>query len=345
MGAMLLLLCLPLSACGGDQGQTAELFAMDTVMTLTAYGGDADAALTEAQREINGLEALLSRTRPDSEISRINAAPAGELVPVGQAVWQLLDRAQRLGAATGGAFDITIAPVASAWGFTEQAYRVPSQEELAELLTHVGAGQLSLNQDQRRVSHEAGVKIDLGGIAKGYASDRVADIFARHQLPSAVVSLGGNVYVRGTKPDGKPWKVGIQDPKASERYLGVLKLTDAFAITSGGYQRYFEQNGKIYHHIIDPKTGYPADSGLTSVTVVADCPYDGQDSQNGALCDAYSTALFVMGEEKALDFWRESDGAFQLVLVTADGRVLVTAGLADKFEQEKDTGYAYEIIS
>ena len=120
----------------------------------------------------------------------------------------------------------------------------------------------------------------------------------------------------------------------------MLELTDAFAVTSGGYQRYFEQNGKQYHHILDPATGYPADSGLASVTVVAPA-----DQWNGTMCDAYSTALFVMGEERALDFWRDHQSAFELVLVTGDGRVVVTGGLADRFTPVEDSGYAYETVS
>ena len=137
--------------------------------------------------------------------------------------------------------------------------------------------------------------------------------------------------------------VGIKDPRDPDNanaFAAVLNLTDAYAVTSGSYQRYFEQDGETYHHIIDPATGYPADSGLTSVTVVADSA-DG----NGTMCDALSTALFVMGEEKALDFWRSGQYDFQLVLVTEDGRVVVTEGLTDVLTEIDDNGYAYEIVS
>ena len=191
--------------------------------------------------------------------------------------------------------------------------------------------------------------MDLGGIAKGYASDWVEAALRRNGAQRAMVYLGGNVLVLGTKADGSPWRVAVQDPADTSAYAGVLALTDAFAVTSGGYQRYFEENGVRYQHILDPKTGYPAESGLTSVTVVAAANGPDYDSDtpapgNGAMCDAFSTALFVMGEEKALNFWRTSGYDFGLVLVTEDGRVLVTEGLADRFEQTEGSAYRYESI-
>ena len=163
-----------------------------------------------------------------------------------------------------------------------------------------------------------------------------------------MISLGGNVYVRGSKPDGSAWRVAVQDPSDSSSYVGVLKLTDAFAVTSGGYQRYFEENGVRYHHIIDPATGSPAENGLISVTIVADA--NGDDAKdntpgNGTMCDAFSTALFVMGTDKAEEFWRTGKYPFGMVLVTSDGRVLVTSDIADRFEEAEGSGYSYEVVS
>ena len=191
------------------------------------------------------------------------------------------------------------------------------------------------------VTLDEGTQIDLGGIAKGYASDRVAAIFTEHKVPRGLVRLGGNILAWGDRPDGAGWRIGIQDPADpdnSEALAGVLELKDAFAVTSGSYQRYFEEDGKTYHHIIDPATGYPADSGLTSVTVVAD-----RNTGSGTLCDALSTALFVMGEEQALEYWRSGAYDFQMVLVTEDGRVVATDGLKDCFEPLGE--YAYETVS
>ena len=185
-------------------------------------------------------------------------------------------------------------------------------------------------------------EIDLGGIAKGYASDKLEAIFEEHQVEHGMVELGGNILLIGSKPDGTAWRLGVQDPaKPNEAaYAAIVQLEDAFAVTSGSYQRYFEQDGKTYHHIIDPATGRPADSGLTSVTVVTD-----RGSGSGTMCDALSTALFVMGEEQALEFWRGSDYAFELILVTEDGRVVVTKGLEEALMETKESGYTYEIVS
>ena len=334
-----------LTGCGGtrdpDEAQESiQVIAMDTAMVLTAYGKESTRAVYDAEEEVRRLDALLSRTSGSSEISMLNGA-GGEMVPVGAEICTLIQTAGDFTEATGGAFDITIAPVVSAWGFTTDSYQVPDREALQTLLESVGMEHVHLSGGSARL--DPGTMIDLGGIAKGYTADRVAEIFQEHAVPRGKVELGGNILVIGDKPDGTAWRVGVQDPKHPDKADGlvcVLNLTDAFAVTSGSYQRYFEQDGKRYHHIIDPATGCPADSGLTSVTVVADSARG-----NGTMCDALSTALFVMGEDKALDFWRSGVYDFQLVLVTEDGRVVVTEGLKDGFVGMEESGYTYEFVS
>lgn len=339
------LLAVSLTACG-EKSAAKQVFAMDTVMQFTAYGKDREAAVKDAEAEMYRLEGMLSRTQADSEVSRLNSA--GGAFDSSEEVYRLISTAMEFTTATGGAFDITIAPVASAWGFTEDTFRVPGQDELEELLTHVGPQHIwrkdQLHDDGTyTVELDQGTQIDLGGIAKGYASDRAGAIFHQHGVTQGTITLGGNILALGTRPDGDPWRVGVQDPAKPDdgnALVGILHLTDAYAITSGSYQRFFEENGTIYHHILDPDTGYPADSGLTSVTVVA----DGEEG-NGTMCDALSTALFVMGEDKALDFWRSGVYDFDLVLVTADGRVVVTEGLAGRFTESEGSGYTYETAS
>ena len=334
-----------LTGCGGtrdpDEAQESiQVIAMDTAMVLTAYGKESTRAVYDAEEEVRRLDALLSRTSGSSEISMLNGA-GGEMVPVGAEICTLIQMAGDFTEATGGAFDITIAPVVSAWGFTTDSYQVPDREALQTLLESVGMEHVHLSGGSARL--DPGTMIDLGGIAKGYTADRVAEIFQEHAVPRGKVELGGNILVIGDKPDGTAWRVGVQDPKHPDKADGlvcVLNLTDAFAVTSGSYQRYFEQDGKRYHHIIDPATGCPADSGLTSVTVVADSARG-----NGTMCDALSTALFVMGEDKALDFWRSGVYDFQLVLVTEDGRVVVTEGLKDGFVEIEESGYTYEFVA
>lgn len=347
--SMIAALSLFLGGCGSSQAKpaTAELFAMDTVMKLSVYGDNRNAALKQAESEITRLESLLSRTDSSSEVSQLNQTASdpsrNHAVRVDGEVSNLIAAAQTYSDATGGAFDITIAPVVSAWGFTTDHYQVPSQDTLDALLPLVDSARIQVNGSEVRLGD--GQSIDLGGIAKGYASDRIADIFTDNQIPSGMISLGGNVYVRGSKPDGSAWRVAVQDPNDSSGFVGILNLTDAFAVTSGGYQRYFKQNGKTYHHIIDPVTGYPAENGLISVTIVDGADPDSKSpTGNGTMCDAFSTALFVMGTDRAVHFWRSGGYSFDMVLVTSDGRVLITPGIAKIFEKNQKSGYTYEVI-
>ena len=347
---LILTLCLCLTGCGKQTTEaTAQIFAMDTVMEIAAYCSKAEEAVQEAEGQIKALENKLSRTKADSDVSRVNHNGTTPTTGLTYGTRALLPAALEYRDATNGAFDITIAPVMDAWGFTGDSFRVPEQSELDTLLKKVNSDAIQmLGSPSDSVTLGEGQAIDLGGIAKGYTSDCVEAVFYDHEIENGKISLGGNVFVLGTKPDGSDWRVGIKDPRNESGLAAILSLRDAYAITSGGYERYFEENGKTYHHIIDPATGYPADSGLLSVTVVADA--NGPDQKwvqpgNGTMCDAFSTALFVMGEEQALDFWRNGGYDFDLVLVTEDGRVVITAGLADRFEEVKDSGYTYETVS
>lgn len=341
-------LALSLTGCFSVQDPNAahesiQVIAMDTPMVFTAYGEKSTKSVYAAEEEIRRLEALLSRTEADSAVSRLNL---GETVTVEPEIWAMLDSARRYADMTGGAFDITVAPIVSAWGFTTDSFQVPEQAEIDRLLQTVGNDHIHAQETPEgvAVTLDAGTQIDLGGIAKGYAADRTADIYREYAIPRGLARLGGNVLAWGDKPDGSAWRIGIQDPKRADLgdsgLAGVLEMKNAFAVTSGGYQRFFEAEGKTYHHIIDPATGAPSDSGLTSVTVIASA-----DPGNSTMCDALSTALFVMGEEQALDFWRSSGLEFELVLITADDRVVVTSGAAEDFELDTSSGYAYETVS
>lgn len=339
---------LLLTGCGAssvpqETPVSRQIIAMDTAMTFSVYGQGADDTVQAAVEEVQRLEGLLDRTDPDSQVSHLNSS-AGDTVTVEQEVYDLLDAAAKYSEETDRYFDMTVAPLMDAWGFTGDHQRVPSQTELTQLLPLVNSSLISL--DEGTVTLAEGQSVDLGGIAKGYASDCLAALFAQRQVERGWVSLGGNVLAWGTRPDGTPWKIGVQDPRHpdQERSVGLVGLENAFAVTSGGYQRYFEEDGTTYHHILDPHTGYPAQSGLISVTVVADVSA-GEGPGNGTMCDALSTALFVMGEERALEFYRSSGLDFDLILVTADDRVLVTEGIADSFTPEEGSGYDYETVS
>lgn len=343
-------LMLSMTGCSGKAAEE-QFFAMDTVIRLTAYGKKAEQAVNLGEECITEMENILSATLEDSDVSAINRA-GGEMTQVREETARLVEAAKQYTAATDGAFDITIAPVVTAWGFTTDSHQVPDEVTLERLLQVVDSSAMEAAQknDSWYVACGENQIIDLGGIAKGYVSDRMADIFAENGITGGTAALGGNVLAWGTKEDGSRWNVGVQDPAKpndAAALVGIVALENAFAVTSGGYQRYFEENGETYHHIIDPATGYPADSGLVSVTVVADCHTESLEGKpgSGTMCDALSTALFVMGEEKALEFRSGSEYDFDLVLVTADGRVVVTEGVAEAFAFNEESGYLYEIVS
>ena len=296
---------------------TAEstFFAMDTVMTLRLYEGGNEALLDQAGERVKELEHLLSVTDPDSEIYALNRDGAGPLSPETGA---LLASALELCGRTGGALDISAYPIVQTWGFTTGEYDVPSEETIAARLPLVDYTKVELGGTRAALAD--GMELDLGSVAKGYTGDVLSAYLWENGVTSATLDLGGNIQTIGAKPDGSPWRIGIRDPEGNGN-LGVVTVTDQAVVTSGGYERYFEEDGVHYWHIIDPKTGCPAKSGLISVTVIGD---------SGLTCDALSTALFVMGLDGALEHWRQHRD-FEAVLVSEDGSVTITAGLEGSF--------------
>ena len=342
---LLTIFALSLTACGetAAESETRTVYAMDTVMNLTVYGENAAAALESAEKELHTLdEAVLSRTAEGSELYALNTSN-GETVEYGadDILPALIETALTISDATEGAFDPTLAPVLDTWGFTKDEHRVPSADELKELLSHTGCGKVALEKtaDGWTVTLLDGAQLDLGGIAKGYAADLLRAQLEKEGVTSATLDLGGDVFVMGRKTDGSDWRIAVKDPADTESYLGVVSAADKFIVTSGVYERYFEENGVRYHHILDPKTGCPAESGLVSVTVLC---------ENGAWADALSTACFVLGPDGALalrDDLADQGTDFELILVTDDGRVLYTDGLADAFTPNDESGYTYEALA
>lgn len=330
------LLTVSLCGCGGTQESRLELFAMDTYMVITAEGGDTEESVKSVSREISRLENALSRTIDTSSVSRLNTEGSAVL---DEDTSSLLAAALTYSADTNGAFDVTIAPLVELWGITSDDPRVPSQEEIDALLPLVGSEHIHL--DGREATLDEDCAIDLGGISKGFASDKAADILSKSGTDRACANLGGNVYVY-SQSGRDAWNVAIQDPKEKDDYVCILSLTDHFVVTSGGYQRYFTgPDGTVYQHILDPKTGYPVQSDLLSASVIL--PRSG-DELAGTRADAYSTALYVMGESGAADFWR-AHRDFDMVLVTTDGRVVYTPGLASVFHEAEGVSYVCEQLA
>ncbi|MCD7958715.1 MAG: FAD:protein FMN transferase [Ruminococcus sp.] len=312
-----------------DISVSQDIFAMDTYMTITAYGDNADQAVDEAIALIEELDAQLSTGSDSSEITLINqngnrtlsAAPA-----------EILSRALEISEMTDGAFNPAMYPIMEAWGFPTQNYRVPTDDELESLLPLTNLDNMTFNETSGEVTLSTGMALDLGGIVKGYTSSQIMDIFTENGITSGIVSLGGNVQTLGTKTDGNLWRVALQNPDESADYLGVLEIDNKTVITSGSYERYFEEDGITYHHIIDPKIGYPADSGLQSVTIVSD---------DGTLADGLSTALFVMGLDEGITFWRSHSDEFDVIFYTTDNKLYVSQGLKNIFSSDS---YEWEII-
>lgn len=331
-----------LTACSSKEGQEnqaepqeANGFAMGTVVTQKVYGENGQAAMKEVMEKIEELESLLTFNAPEGDIHKLNEKAGEGLVQLNPETIEIMKKAQQIAEISQGAFDITIGPVIRSWGFGSGLERVPSEEELQELLPLVNYKDLII-EGQKAGLKRAGQMVDLGGIAKGYAGDVAIQIYKKHGIESGFINLGGNVVTLGSKPDGSPWVVGIRNPRPGadgEQIIGVIKVTDKAVVTAGDEQRYFEKDGQRYHHIIDPSTGYPAQSDLLSVTIISDSSFE---------ADALDTAVFILGLEKGRQLV-EQYGGVEAVFVTTDKKIYVTEGLKDNFQLVDETG-EYEYI-
>ena len=301
---LLILVFLLLCGCTQQPKTQKTIFAMDTVMDLQVWGADSQKAIEQIETLISEQESAWSVTRPDSIPGKLLAGQKPELTREQKA---LLETLSAMANRTRGLFDHCLYGVVDAWGFYDEAYRIPTDAEIQEGM--------------------AKKQLDLGGALKGYCGNRAVSLLASLDVDYALLNLGGNIQTYGTKADGTPWQIGIQNPDGGDP-AAVVSVTGTVAVvTSGDYQRYFALDGKRYHHIIDPRTGHPADSGLRSVTVIC---------SDGLTADCLSTALFIMGLEDAVQFWRESYD-FEAVFITTDGRICATEGAAV-------SGCEYEVI-
>ena len=314
-----------------NSAQTREFFAMDTFMSVKAYGVTSDSVLEETESEVKRLEKLLSVTDTESDIYKINSN-SGTAVQVSDDTVQLINKANDVSVKTNGATDISIYPVLKEWGFTTGEYKVPDESTLEELFTNVDYTKIQV--ENNTVTIPEGYAIDLGSIAKGYTGDKIIELLKENGVSSALVNLGGNVQTLGSKPDGSKWSVAIKNPTDQESQICIVKVRDKAVVTSGSYERYFTaDDGNRYWHILDPETGKPADNGLISVTIIGD---------SGTLCDSLSTSLFVMGTEKAIDYAKQNTD-IDVILVTDEMEIFITEDIADSVEMLNN--YSYSLIS
>ncbi|MBR6555915.1 MAG: FAD:protein FMN transferase [Clostridia bacterium] len=312
--AALSLLCAALCGCG-DNTRTITGFGLNTVVSVTVFDGD-EASLSDALVLLGELERRLSRTVDASEIARANRA-GGAPTAISDDTAELLRLALSFSELSGGKFDITVCPASSLWDFGAAEPAIPSSGALSEAVSRIGYEMVSLSGNTLTLS--GGAELDLGGIAKGYIADRIAEQLKAAEKERAIVNLGGNVVVFGGKADGTPFTVGIQKPfGASGETALTLCLTDGAVATSGTYERCFTRDGILYHHILDPETGMPASTGLSSVTVI---------TGSSAEADALSTVCFLLGETEGMALIEERTDT-EAVFIREDGSVLLSSGLS-----------------
>lgn len=298
-------------------------FLMDTIIEITAYGPKAEPAVKAAFAEFKRLHILTNNFDPDSQVSKVNQLAGQEKVKVDPDVFAMIKRSNELSDQLDGVFDVTIGPLVELWGIGRKGELVPTQAEIDRLLPLVNYHLMELDPAAETVYlPKKGMLIDLGGIAKGYATDKAIEILKAQGVTSALVNAGGDVRVIGKRPDGNPWRIGVQHPRKEAGVIAKMAMTDWDTLeTSGDYQRYIVVGGVQYSHIIDPRTGRQP-RGLASVTMVINSSTDG---------DIFSTALFVLGPERSLEALKQFPGV-EAIMVTPDGKVTTSPGLAGKIE-------------
>lgn len=308
---------------GGDPPkQTRTELLLGTAVTITVYGRLDNEVLDEAFDRIAEIEARMSTTEEDytnTELMRLNGAAGFGPVAVSTDTVEVVELALEFSEQSDGAFDVTVQPLVKLWGIGTENERVPDPSEIEEALARVGYGNVVVNPAAGTIELKRdGAGVDVGGIAKGYAADEVAELLREAGAESALLDFGGNIVTVGTKPDGTPWRIGVQTPDASRgEFLGIASVSDLSLVTSGTYERFFESGGVRYHHILDTKTGYPVQNGLASVTIITERSID---------ADALSTLVFALGLEKGLRF-AENRTATEAILVTDDREVYTTSGV------------------
>lgn len=289
---------------------------MGTVVEISVVSGDprhGSLALQAAFEEMARLEAMMSAFRDDSELSRLNREASSRPVRVSPELFEVIKMALALSRTTRGAFDITVGPLMKLWPFYAPEKRVPSAEEIREVLRRVGYGLVNLSPQERTVSFAvSGMALDLGGIAKGYAIDRAVAVLKERGIEAALVNAGGDVFAYGKKPGNQPWRVGLRHPRNPQELLAALPLTDKAVVTSGDYERYFLVDGKRYSHIVDPRSGVTAQR-TASVTVVA---------SSAAYADGLATGMLVLGPEEGLALAESLPGVHAAIVTEGEGEEL-----------------------
>ena len=326
-----------------EEEASTTVFLFDTIIKIKAYGNNSNAAVKSAVQRITEIENKMSAYKEDSEISNINKNGYKNDIVVSEDTFKVLEKSLYYSNITQGHFDITVKPLMDLWGFGTGEFNLPDEESIKNTISYVGYQHIRINPENLSVSvNHNKVGIDLGAIAKGYAGDEVIRILKENGIESAFVDLGGNIVVMGEKRqsiwqellnnifrrnqalgENKKWKIGIQDPvKQRGSPMAAIEVNNKAIVSSGAYERNFEYDGRLYHHIINPFTGYPAKSGLISVTII---------SEQSIEADALSTGVYVMGEDKGLKLIESIPGV-EVIMINDRNEVIVSQGLKNKVE-------------
>ena len=322
--AVFILCAMLLSACGDATEYNVKLNAMGTSITLTAYGKKAEGALRNAEQTVIAIDAMSNPDDPTSICYAINHAQ-GEQVNITGQVADMLICAQQVYEQSEGYYDISIYPLIRRWGFTDGKYYVPTPEEILEDLSVLCMDQLVINKFPTSGTYSVSLpsygEISFASCARGCAGKYAVDAMEKAGVESGIVSMGGNVQTLGMRPDGSLWNIGISDPKNPSSFFGVVSVGQTAVVTSGSYQRTMPGHPD-YHHIFNPNSGYPTTNSLLSATIIC---------EDGTMADCLSTAMYVIGQSKAINYWR-TYGGFDMILVNNTGDVICTSGLLERFD-------------
>ena len=309
-----------------------EFYVLGTSNLLTAYGENSEAAIYEAMKKLLDIDNKMSVFKDTSEFSKINSMASEAPVLVSADTFYVIERALQYARLSRGAFNPMIRPIVELWSIGKKEQRIPSHEEIQEKLQLMNYEDILLNEKNSSVLlAKKSEKIDGGAIVKGFAADAVRDIFVENGIESGLIDLGGNIFALGSSPNGSPWKVGIQNPLVERgEFLGILSVSDKSVVTSGDYERYFVEDNKKFHHILNPRTGYPSNNGIISATIISDTSIDG---------DALTTCAYVMGVTEGLKLIESIDGV-EVILITEDRKIYLSSGIKENFEL---TNPAFEI--
>ncbi|MEA4827131.1 MAG: FAD:protein FMN transferase [Clostridium sp.] len=328
---LILILTFTYAGCSKKQSsQTSvepiskEGLLLGTFCKITIYDNSSRDVLEKAFNRISDIEDKMTINKETSEVININSKAGIDFVKVSDDTFDVIKKSLYYSQLSNGKFDISIGPIVKLWNIGTDKARVPSQQEINSKLPLVDYKNIILDEKNKRVMlKKKGMVIDLGAIAKGYAADQVEKVLLENGVKHAIINLGGNIMALGDKPDNTKWKLGIQDPASTRgEYLGIVEVENKSVVTSGVYERYFEQNGKRYHHILDTKTGYPVNNSLLGVSIVADKSVD---------ADGLSTTVFSLGLDEGLKLI-ESLKNVDAVFITSDSNVYTSSGLKDNFK-------------